>query len=68
MSMNYINQKIKENPGKPILGLYIMSKDPTLIEFAALAGYDFIRIDYEHIFNLNGKADFLVPGLKILLP
>lgn len=49
MSMKYINQKLKENPGKPILGLYIMAKDPTLIEFAAAAGYDFIRIDYEHI-------------------
>ncbi len=49
MSMNFINAKLKENPGKPILGLYIMAKDPTLIEFAKMAGYDFIRIDYEHI-------------------
>lgn len=49
MSMKYINQKIENNSSKPVLGMYVMAKDPTLIEFAAAAGYDFIRIDYEHI-------------------
>lgn len=49
MSMNFINTRLKEKPNSPILGLYVMSKDPTLIEYAKMAGYDFIRIDYEHI-------------------
>ena len=49
MSMNFINEKLKADPDRPILGLYVMAKDPTLIEYAAMAGFDFIRIDYEHI-------------------
>lgn len=32
----------------PILGLYMQSADPTVIEMAKWAGYDFIRIDNEH--------------------
>lgn len=66
MSMNYINKKIKENPGKPILGLYIMSKDPSLIEFAAAAGYDFIRIDYEHILYSGHELREMIRTAKLV--
>ena len=60
MSMKFINKKLEENPNRPILGLYIMAKDPTLIEYAAMAGYDFIRIDYEHIlFSASELRDII---------
>lgn len=33
---------------RPILGLYVVSPDPNLIEISAKAGLDYIRIDLEH--------------------
>ncbi|MFZ7120269.1 MAG: HpcH/HpaI aldolase family protein [Eubacteriaceae bacterium] len=33
----------------PVLGLFLQSPDPYIIEMAKLVGFDFIRIDNEHI-------------------
>jgi 4-hydroxy-2-oxoheptanedioate aldolase len=33
----------------PILGLYVQSPDPIVVEMAKAAGFDFIRLDNEHI-------------------
>ena len=33
----------------PIIGLYMQSADPTLVEIVKWAGFDFIRLDNEHI-------------------
>ncbi|MBO5493551.1 MAG: hypothetical protein J6H20_08135 [Pyramidobacter sp.] len=33
----------------PVLGLYMNFSDPAVVEMAKLAGFDFIRVDYEHI-------------------
>jgi 4-hydroxy-2-oxoheptanedioate aldolase len=33
----------------PVLGLYMQSADPTVVEFAKAAGFDFIRLDNEHV-------------------
>lgn len=33
----------------PVIGLYMQSADPTLVEMAKWAGFDFIRLDNEHI-------------------
>lgn len=66
MSMNFIKAKLQEQPGKPILGLYVMAKDPTLIEFAKMAGYDFIRIDYEHILFSASELRNLIRTAKLV--
>jgi len=39
----------------PVLGLYVSSGDPAIIELAKKAGFDFIRIDLEH--SLISYAD-----------
>lgn len=33
----------------PVLGIYMSFSDPLIVELAKAAGFDFIRIDYEHI-------------------
>lgn len=37
---------LKQN--RPVFGIYVVSPDPNLIEIAAHAGLDYIRIDLEH--------------------
>ncbi|HCL80494.1 MAG TPA: hypothetical protein DIC53_11085 [Synergistaceae bacterium] len=44
--MRSIKELLKKNG--PVIGLYISSSDPSVVEFADQAGFDFIRIDYEH--------------------
>ena len=44
----------------PILGLYVVVPDPTVIEIAAAAGYDFVRLDMEHhTFSYDKLGDML---------
>lgn len=45
----------KMQAGEEYFGLYISMTDPTGIELAKLAGYDFVRIDLEH--NLFSQAE-----------
>jgi len=55
--------KIKEIVARrdaPYLGLYFVLPDPTVIELAAVSGYDFIRIDMEHhTFSYDKLGDML---------
>lgn len=42
------NLKIEAKENRNTFGLYITIPDPTVIEMAAEAGFDFVRIDLEH--------------------
>lgn len=42
------NLKKEIESGKSCFGMYVSLCDPSVIEMAALAGYDFVRIDWEH--------------------
>ncbi|WP_109831745.1 HpcH/HpaI aldolase family protein [Reichenbachiella versicolor] len=46
MKVNKIKQALKE--GKTVYGPFCKISDPTMVELAALAGFDFIIIDMEH--------------------
>lgn len=60
------NLKKKILEGKSCFGMYVSLTDPSIIEMAALAGYDFVRIDWEHsmmnqetIFNMIRVANLV---------
>ena len=58
--MNGIKEKEIKQLEKPILGFYMVLPDPAVIEIAASAGYDFVRIDMEHhTFSYDKLGDLL---------
>jgi len=53
----------------PILGLYMQSADPTVIEMAKFAGYDFIRIDNEHcMYDMSQLKELIRVALLCDMP
>ena len=46
MTTDKLRRKIQN--GEEYFGLYISLADPTVMELAVMAGYDFVRIDLEH--------------------
>ncbi len=44
--MKTFKELLKED--RPVIGLYMSCADPSIVEFAGQAGFDFIRIDFEH--------------------
>jgi 2-keto-3-deoxy-L-rhamnonate aldolase RhmA len=53
----------------PLLGLYVTMPDPTIIELAKMAGYDFVRIDGEHYpFDITTVAEMIRTGSNLDLP
>ncbi len=50
-------------------GLYITMENPTIIELAKVAGYDFVRIDGEHhLFDNATLAEIIRTGTNLDLP
>ena len=47
--MKYFGKHDLSKLNRPIFGLYVSIPDPALIEMAYNAGFEFIRIDMEHI-------------------
>ncbi len=45
--VNKMKQRIKQ--GESLLGTFLKTTDPAVVEAAALAGFDFVTIDTEHI-------------------
>ncbi len=61
-------RELLQRPG-PVLGLYLQSADPTVVEMAKYAGFDFIRIDYEHIlYDYSQLKELLRVAILLDLP
>jgi len=57
------------NQDGPILGLYISSPDSSIVEMAKRTGFDFIRIDNEHIlFNYSDIAELVRTATLMDMP
>ena len=53
----------------PVLGLYVQSPDPNVAEMAKAAGFDFIRLDDEHIlFDYSQMKEILRVAALLQLP
>ena len=53
----------------PILGLYVQSPDPYVVEMAKAAGFDFIRLDNEHIlFDYSQLKELLRVAVLLRMP
>ena len=53
----------------PVLGLYIQSPDPIVVEMAKAAGFDFIRLDNEHIlFDYSQIKELLRVAALLQMP
>jgi 4-hydroxy-2-oxoheptanedioate aldolase len=53
----------------PILGLYVQSPDPIVIEMAKAAGFDFIRLDDEHIlFDYSQMKELIRVAALLQMP
>ena len=53
----------------PILGLYVQSPDPYVVEMAKAAGFDFIRLDNEHVlFDYSQLKELLRVALLLRMP
>lgn len=63
------NIKKRAADGQVSLGLYVATTDPAIVEMAAYAGFDFIRIDCEHmLFDKSVVADMIRTANNIDLP
>ena len=61
-------KKMLEN-GEMVLGLTCQLTDPTVAEMAALAGYDYIRLDCEHsMLDFSMIRDFIHTADSVSLP
>ena len=57
------------NKDGPVLGLYVQSPDPYVVEMAKAAGFDFIRLDNEHIlFDYSQLKELLRVAALLQLP
>ena len=67
--MRSTNLKERIKQGDVVYGLYVNIADPTIVEIAYYAGYDFIRIDCEHIlFDLSTVANMIGIADNIGIP
>lgn len=64
-----INLKNCSRNKQVTLGLYIATTDPAIVEMAAYAGFDFVRIDCEHmLFDKSVVANMIRTANNIGLP
>lgn len=55
--------------GEPLFGLYMQSGDPLVVELAKAAGFDFIRVDNEHIlYNPGQLRDIIRVAVLLDMP
>lgn len=67
MKKKSIRERVKA--GESCFGLSIVLPYPSIIELAALAGYDFIRIDWEHtLFGMEELRTMLMTARLIGMP
>ena len=62
--MKSFNELFKQEG--PILGLFISSPDPYMVEMAKVSGFDFIRIDNEHILFDQSNISELIRTANLL--
>jgi 2-keto-3-deoxy-L-rhamnonate aldolase RhmA len=55
--------------GEPVIGVYVSSTDPTILEMIKGAGYDFVRLDYEHtLFDYSELRELIRTATLLDLP
>lgn len=64
--MKYFGKHDLSKLNRPIFGLYVSIPDPALIEMAYNAGFEFIRIDMEHILFSYDKVAELIRTARLL--
>ena len=59
------NEFLKQN-NRPMLGLYMQSEDPYMIELAKIAGFDFVRIDMEHVLYDSSELRHMIRTANLI--
>ena len=62
--MNYFKEMLKKDG--PSIGLFITMPEPTIVEAAKYAGYDYIRIDMEHAAMTHAQVSELIRTANLL--
>ena len=64
--MNAVNLLESVRNGRLCYGLYLTMFDPVIVQMASRAGYDFLRIDYEHMLFDHGVLVNMIRTARLL--